>query len=67
MKNLDCRQLTKFKTSKDYSKLSFPELLQELTLACIDIARYKKQMIEDCNRLRKEQKEKFGRNWEDLA
>ncbi len=54
MKNIDCRQIRKFKTSRDYSQLTFPELLAELALACKDINDYRKQMVKECNAIRKE-------------
>lgn len=54
MKYVDINQIRKFKTSKDYSKLSFPELLHELALACEDINAYRKKMVKECNLIRKE-------------
>lgn len=54
MKNIDCRSLSKFKTSQDYSQLTLPELFQELFRACKDISEYRKQMVKECNDIRKE-------------
>lgn len=54
MKNIDCSQIGKYKTSKDYSLLTLPELLEELALACKDINDYRKQMVKECNAIRKE-------------
>lgn len=54
MKNIDCSQIRKYKTSKDYSLLTFPELLDELKAACQDLIDYRKQMVQECNAIRKE-------------
>jgi len=67
MKNLDCNQIRSFKTSQDYSKLSFPELLVELYRACNDLKEYRVKMVRECNELRKEHSSRFGKNWGDLC
>lgn len=67
MKNIDLSEIKNFRTSQDYSILSLPELLAELTLACNDIARYRQKMVKECNDLRKEHKNLFRRDWEDLC
>ncbi len=54
MKNIDLKEIRNFRTSQDYSTLSFPELLAELARACNDIARYRNQMVKECNDIRKE-------------
>lgn len=56
----------KLQTSRDYSTLSFLELLDELQKACKDLAQYREKMVQECNKIRQEQKAKFERNWEDI-
>lgn len=64
MKNNDLNQMTGFKTSKDYSKLSFLELIIELERACQDLADYRKQMVAECNAIRREASN--GRKMEEI-